>query len=166
MYTFENYGPTDTGNTIADFLLGHAYQYQQGSAIATDNLYFHQYSFYGQDSWKVGKRLTLNYGLRLDHEGQWYDNGAGFQVWDPYTYNNSANPPANTGILWHAIDKNIPQSGFKSPLFYLDPRLGVAYDVFGNGKTVLRGGFALFRYQLAFNSVQSPAEGPLWAFHF
>lgn len=161
LFTFNNGAPTSTGNTIADFLLGHATQYSQGSAIATDDLMFHQYSFYGQDSWKVSKRLTVNYGIRFDHLGQWYDSGAGLQIWDPYTYSNSLNPPPNTGIEWHAIDNAIPQSGYKSPLFYLDPRFGFAYDVFGNGKTVVRGGFALFRYQLAFNSVQSPAEGPL-----
>ncbi len=161
LFTFNNGSATSTGNTIADFLLGHATQYQQGSAIATDDLIYHQYSFYGQDSWKASKRLTVNYGIRLDHEGQWYDNGAGLQVWDPYKYSNSLTPPPNTGVEWHAIDSAIPQSGYKSPLFYLDPRVGFAYDVFGNGKTVLRGGFALFRYQLAFNSIQAPAEGPL-----
>ncbi len=159
-FTFNSYGGTSTGNTIADLLLGHASQYTQGSGSTIDTLYFNEYAFYGQDSWKATKRLTINYGLRLDHEGQWYDKRAGMAVWDPYTYNNGLNPPANTGITWHAINSLIPRSGFRSPLFYLDPRVGLAFDVFGNGKTVLRGGFAVFRYQLAQNSVQGPSELP------
>ncbi len=74
----------------------------------------------------------------------------------------AANPTAvNAGLLWHAIDKSIPTSGWKSPLFYYEPRVGVAYDLFGNGKTVLRGGFAIFHYQIAFNTVQTSSEIPL-----
>jgi len=159
-YAFETTGGTTTGNLYSDFLLGRAASYTQASAIPVDNLKFHQYSFYGQDSWKVMKQLTLNYGIRFDHIGQWYPDGPGVAVFNLAAYN--ANPTAvNAGLQWNAINSNVPLSGFKSPPFYYEPRIGVAYDVFGNGKTVVRGGFAIFRYQIAFNTVQSPSEIPL-----
>ena len=81
------------------------------------------------------------------------------QVWDPGSYVNGANAPANTGLLWHAIDSKIPLSGFVSPLFYYAPRLGLAYDIFGTGKTVFRGGFAVYRYQ-ATSETASAGNGP------
>ena len=42
-------------------------------------------------------------------------------------------------------------------IFY-EPRFGAAYDLFGNGKTVFRGGVGLYRYQLAYNSVSGAAS--------
>jgi hypothetical protein len=159
-YDFETYGPTTTGNVWADFLLGRADSYQQANAIPVDNLRFHQYSLYGQDSWKVSKRLTVNYGIRFDHIGQWYDNYGGIAIFNLAAY--EANPTAvNAGLQWNKIDSNIPTSGWKSPLFYYDPRAGFAYDVFGNGKTVVRAGFGIFRYQIAYNTIQVPSEQPL-----
>src|SRR5579875_2039220 len=159
-YDFETYGATSTGNVYADFLLGRAANYAQASAIPVDNLRFHQYSFYGQDSWKVSKRLTINYGLRLDHIGQWYDNYDGIAVFSLAAY--EANPTAvNAGLQWNKIDPNVPTSGWSSPAFYYDPRAGLAYDVFGNGKTVVRAGFGVFRYQIAYNTIQVPSEEPL-----
>ncbi|HEX4771705.1 MAG TPA: TonB-dependent receptor [Bryobacteraceae bacterium] len=158
-YDFETYGGTSTGNLYADLLLGRAANYAQASAIPVDNAKFHQYSVYGQDSWKATQRLTLNYGIRLDHIGQWYGPDAGIAVFDLASY--YANPTAvNAGLLWHANNDLIPRSGFKSPMFYFEPRIGVAYDLFGNGKTVLRGGYAIFRYQISFNTVQSASEVP------
>ena len=44
---------------------------------------YHQWSIWGQDSWKAAKSLTVNIGLRLDHVGQWYGTANGVQVWDP-----------------------------------------------------------------------------------
>jgi hypothetical protein len=142
-----------TNNVVADFELGKIANYQQASAIPVDDIKFHQWSVYAQDSFKAQKRLTLNYGLRFDHVGQWAGVPKGIQVWDQASYVNgtplSPITANNTGLLYHAIDGKIPLSGFKSPLFYYEPRIGVAYDVFGTGKTVVRGGFAVFHYQIS-----------------
>ena len=165
-YDFEPSGSTSTGNTYADFLLGHANNYQQANAIPVDNLKYHQYSIYGQDSWKATKRLTINYGIRADHIGQWFPG----QPFGTAVFNVAAflaNPNAtNAGLQWYATNDNIPISGFKSPKFYYEPRVGVAYDIFGDGKTVLRGGFAIFRYQIAYNTISGPAELPIGAFTY
>jgi hypothetical protein len=159
-YDFENYGGTTTGNVYADFLTGRAASYSQANAIPVDNLKFHQYSFYAQDSWKATKRLTINYGGRADHEGQWYPAtkfGAAVFNMEAFEQNPTA---TNAGLEWHSIDPAIPVSGYKSPAFYFEPRIGAAYDLFGDGKTVLRGGFAVFRYQIAYNLTSGPSELP------
>jgi len=150
------WGANDTGNVVADFLLGVNGNYQQQNIIPTFDIKFHQWSLYGQDSYKANRQLTLNYGLRLDHVGQWYGPPNGMAVWDPATYDNTAAAPANTGLVFHATNSNIPLSGLKSPLFYYEPRVGLAYDIFGTGKTVLRAGVAWFRYQFAVNDVGGP----------
>ncbi|MGH9437096.1 MAG: carboxypeptidase regulatory-like domain-containing protein [Terriglobia bacterium] len=156
---YETYGASTTGNLYADMLLGHAASYAQASAIPVDDLKYHQYSVYGQDTWKATKRLTLDYGIRLDHEGQWYDTYGGVPVFSLPNY--LADPTAvNAGLLWNAKDPNTPRSGFRSKLFYFDPRIGGAFDVFGNGKTVIRAGFGVFRYQIAYNTISPPSEIP------
>jgi hypothetical protein len=150
-----------SGNVVADFLLGNADYYQQQNIIPTNTIKDHQISVYVQDSFRANHQLTLNYGLRFDHVGQWYGPSNGMQVWDWSNYSNAASAPANTGLLWHSIASGIPVSGLKSPFIYYEPRIGLAYDIFGNGKTVLRSGVAWFRYQLAVNDVGGPVAGPL-----
>jgi hypothetical protein len=156
-----NWGAVSTGNTVADFLIGHMSNYTQPSQDVTNDIKMHQWSIYAQDSYKTNSQLTVSYGLRMDHVGQWYGPSNGSAVWNPATYTN--NPTvANPGLTWHALNSSIPLSGWVSPLFYYEPRVGIAYDVFGNGKTVIRGGFASFRYQVAVNDVGGPislAEG-------
>ncbi len=170
------WGPAGTGNVVADFLEGGSNGYQQVSSFPTNDLKFHQWSLYAQDSFKANRQLTLNYGLRFDHVGQWYGTPQGFQVWDPGSYVNGANNQPcptvggsstcpNTGLLWHAIDNKIPLSGLVSPLFYYEPRFGLAYDVFGTGKTVLRAGFAVFHYQIS-TQVADAATGPEGSFTY
>ena len=126
---------------------------QTKDAPVTDFKYY-QYSYYVNDQWKLSRRLTLTLGMRFDHMGNWYpSSGPGLAVWDQSKYNNTSSAGGWTGMTWNAIDKSIPVSGFKSrPLFY-EPRFGFAYDMFGDGKTVFRGGAGLYRYQLAYNSV-------------
>jgi Carboxypeptidase regulatory-like domain/TonB-dependent Receptor Plug Domain len=150
------WGANDPGNAVADFLLGANSNYQQQNIIPTFDIKFHQWSIYAQDSFKANRQLTLNYGLRFDHVGQWYGPSNGMAVWDPASYNNTASAPANTGVISHATSSRTPLSGLVSPLFYYEPRVGMAYDVFGTGKTVLRAGVAWFRYQFAVNDVGGP----------
>jgi Carboxypeptidase regulatory-like domain len=157
-----NWGSVSTGNTVADFLIGHIATYTQPSADITNDIKMHQWSIYGQDSYKANSQLTVSYGLRLDHMGQWYGPPNGMAVWDSGSYVNgtpsSPNTNPNTGILWHANTSSVPLSGWVSPMFYYEPRVGIAYDVFGNGKTVIRGGFASFRYQVSVNDVGGAAN--------
>ena len=138
---------------MADFLLGHAVSYTQTDAQPVQDITFHQYSLYGEDQWKIGKRLTANYGLRFDHQGQWYpENSPGFAVWDPSLYGDAARAPSFTGLTWHAKSHQIPVSAWTSRLFVPLPRVGVAYDLFGNGNTVLRGGYGLYLWQVSYNA--------------
>lgn len=164
-YWFETYGGTTTGNIYADLLTGRAQTYSQANAIPVDDMRFHQYSFYGQDSWRIKKNLTINYGLRADHIGQWYNpNGPGSAVFDVGKF--LSNPKAvNAGLEWHGIDSSIPQSGAPSKYMF-SPRGGFAYDVRGKGKIVLRGGFALFPYQLAYNTAAAPEELPFGVINY
>ncbi|HKR27348.1 MAG TPA: carboxypeptidase regulatory-like domain-containing protein [Acidobacteriaceae bacterium] len=160
-----NYG---TGNVVADFELGRVASYEQQSSDPTDTIKMNQWSAWAQDSWKANKQLTINYGLRLDHIGQWYGAPNGMQVWVPGTYVDSPTAPPNTGLSWHAKDSKIPLSGYKSPLFYADPRVGVIYDLFGTGKTVLRTGIGAYRYQISVNeaTTNNVADGPLGIINF
>ncbi len=147
-YSFETYDTNiSSGNLVADEMLGNIASYSQQNKPYLQAIKWHQWSIYGQDSWKAAKSLTVNIGLRLDHIGQWY--GTPFNVWNPATYVNStdANAYPNTGLSWNANDPSIPQSGFPSKLFQYSPRLGLAYDIFGNGKTVFRGGLGTYYYQ-------------------
>ena len=168
-----------TGNVVADFELGDVASYEQQNGDPTDTIKMNQWAVWAQDSWKANKQLTLNFGLRLDHVGQWYGEPAGQQVWAgpgggplssslPNQYVESSTAPANTGLVWHAVDSKVPLSGYKSPLFYPDPRIGLIYDLFGTGRTVFRAGFGSYRYQISVNEATSNnvADGPRGIINF
>jgi hypothetical protein len=154
---FANTGATASGNLMTDFLTGRVQSYQQAIGVGVYDLKYSQYSLYAQDQWKINRRLTLTYGVRMDHMGQWYPtSGQGLAVWDPASYNNTPAAGPWTGLKWHGMDSKIPMSGFPSKLFVPEPRVGVAFDLFGNGRTVIRGGFGVYRYQISYNSATNP----------
>jgi hypothetical protein len=151
---FETYGSQSTKNGAADFAMGRLTELYQESASPVQDVRYYQYSYYVNDQWKVNRRLTLTLGVRAEHLGNWVPTGnLGFAVWNPATYNNTSSAPGWTGLLWHGIDSSIPLSGLPSKAFFYEPRVGVAYDVFGTGNTVLRSGFGVFRYQATANNL-------------
>jgi hypothetical protein len=159
---FDPWGPTSTGNPLADWVTGRISGFSQDAAEAVQDEKYTQYSFFVNDQWKATRRLTLTGGLRFEHMGNWVPNDSeGVAVWDPATYNSSPKAPAWTGLEWHSIDPAIPLSGFPSKPFFIEPRFGFAYDIFGNGKTVFRGGAGEFRYQISYNSASAGYNQPL-----
>jgi len=165
-YDFETWGASSTYNATVDRLMARPQSYQELSSIPTADINQHQWSVWAQDSWKASRKLTINLGLRADHEGQWYDKIGGTQVWDSASYVNTSGAPANTGLLWHKLNSRIPESGWKSGLFFYDPRVGVAYDVRGTGRTVVRAGFGTYRYQVSSGDAAAAMAGPLGSFAY
>jgi len=144
-----------SGNNYADALMGIGMgsYYEQGlpppSQVAQNAA-----AFYVQDDWKVTRRLTIQYGLRFEHYARPYDaTGFGMAIFDPSKYSNDpADLDNNTGVFWNKMNSSIPISGSQSRFLFFSPRLGAAWDVFGTGKTVIRGGWGKYRY---YDSVQS-----------
>jgi len=165
-YDFETWGASSTYNITLDRMMMRPQTYSEQNSDVVPVITQHEWSLWAQDSWKATRKLTLNVGLRADHEGQWYDKIGGTQVWDQASYVNTPNPPADTGIKWHQIDSTIPNSGWASKLFFYNPRLGAAYDVFGTGKTVVRAGFGTYRYQVSSNDGSAAMNGPLGSFSY
>jgi len=161
---FDPWGPSNinTGNYLANLLTGRITGFSQDNGEATQDMKYRQISFFISDQWKATRRLTLTGGLRFEHMGNWVpSNHLGLAVWDPAAYNNNSSAPGWTGLEWHSIDPAIPLSGFPSRALFVEPRIGFAYDLFGNGKTVLRGGAGLYRYQLSYNSASAGYNQPL-----
>jgi outer membrane receptor protein involved in Fe transport len=133
-------------------------------SFARSNRY-NDWALYGQDTWKILPRLTLNLGVRYEVYGVQHNKdphldsnfvfGPGSTFFDKlrngrvFTVAQTANSPASpVGGLWNADYNNIA------------PRVGFAYDVFGDGKTSLRGGFGMFYERnfgnVTFNVIQNP----------
>jgi hypothetical protein len=92
----------------------------------------------------------VDYGLRFSHFGNWYDRqGVGFAVWNPALFNASLGANSGTGFDWHGQNSKVPLSGFNNRGILYAPRFGLAYDLFGSGKTILRGGWGQFYFHNA-----------------
>jgi len=123
------------------------------------NLRFNRFEFYAQDTWRPNSRLTVDYGLRYSLYPPITDVNNQLVTFDPSVYSAAAAPPfANaTGTLIDRTRGNlltgIIQGGVNSPygdgIYKLQknawqPRAGMAYDLSGNGNTILRSAFGIY----------------------
>ena len=144
---------TATQNMYADILMGVSMsdEYQQGPSTRA-KVEQKIGSFFAQDDWKLSRRLTVQYGMRFEHIGKPYEPEFGMATFIPAMYD--ANAAGDSGVADHATDGALPYSGAASRVLFYSPRLGAAWDIFGTGKTVLRGGWGSYR---AFDAFQSRA---------
>ncbi|HLH04528.1 MAG TPA: carboxypeptidase regulatory-like domain-containing protein [Bryobacteraceae bacterium] len=146
-FQFANWNQGSTGNAYADMLTGIITGYNESNYDYILPMHYTSVAFFGMDSWKVTRRFTLDYGLRFDHLGPWTeDNNVGAAVFIPSLYDPKSTAASLTGFTWHAKDSSIPNSGTGSRAFFYNPRFGFAWDIFGSGKTVVRGGVGWYRY--------------------
>jgi len=130
-----------TGNALADFLLG------MGSLTQNNGGYLRTHcqnpSLFVQDNWRLSRRFTANLGLRWEY----YPVQAGQNNTGTFVagVQSTRFPTAPLGLLTSG-DKGIPDGILHTPWNTFAPRVGFAYDVFGNGLASLRGAFGIFYF--------------------
>jgi hypothetical protein len=136
-----------TGSAMADFFLGRmgAFAQGMGSFVADRNI---SPSLFIQDTFKVSTRLTLVYGVRWEPSLPWHDLFHSAEGFSPLLYQEGVRstvfPNAPPGELFSG-DAGFPPDGRANSWNNFTPRVGFAYDPFGDGKTSIRGGAGMFQ---------------------
>ncbi|HUX45523.1 MAG TPA: carboxypeptidase-like regulatory domain-containing protein [Terracidiphilus sp.] len=176
-----------TGDSYIDFLLGLSTGYSQLQMQDIRHYVNQTVSAYANDNWHVSNRLSLQFGFRYDALPHAWERNNRLASFDPTQYQMAAAPlldPA-TGAFCTAIGGGCSAVSpglqtFEGAQFYLNgvtiagqngtprgmtrndyktfmPRVGFSYDLTGNGKTVLRGGFGTFYERMQGNDVYNIA---------
>jgi hypothetical protein len=164
-------GTCTQGDPLASALLGAFDSFGQSTARPLGKFRYNQLEFYGQDTWRITPRLTLDFGMRFAWIPPQYDANNQVALFDPAAYNpaNAVTIDPSSGNIITADGGNplngmkftkngqLPAGGWGSRGIMPEPRLGFAYDLLGNHKTILRGGFGMMHDRtqgnLIFNTV-------------
>ena len=152
-----NFQGTRTGNPIADFMVGAFENSTIEFGIADHSPSTVKHQAFIEDSYKVHPRLTLDYGLRYEPFIPFDQKGGRHTSWSPGVQSTVV-PDAPAGILFPG-DAGLPSRLTNSDLNNFAPRLGVAWDVSGDAKSVVRGGYGIF-YQQINGETTHAAEAP------
>ncbi len=143
-YSYTMPFPTGVAGDVEEILLGKADLADRSFGDTHRHIYQNSVGFYAQDDWKIKKNLTVSFGLRYEINGTMRDKN-----------NLEAEfvPGSPTGLLQvgHGINgiSNVDYQDF-------GPHAGFAWDVFGDGKTALRGGYSLTHDVANFGAFADP----------
>jgi Carboxypeptidase regulatory-like domain len=147
---FAPWTPGGTGSQLGDLLVGRPAEIFQGTRARDARFRMWNMDAFAQDSWKLRSNLTLEYGMRV---GYWTNNAElnGLGNWfDPGMYDPVAgaftDPPNDTQMngVRYAARGQAPLGVLPNRSPFALPRVNVAWDLHGNGVSVLRGGYGMF----------------------
>jgi hypothetical protein len=175
-----------TNDSAMDLLLGLAGSYTQFQSVPVRHYVNQTPSAYVMDNWHVTPRLTLQLGLRYDALPHAWERANQVANFNPATYLASETPAWNTdgtigsasqglvslnGVSYYlngiglAGQNSFPRGLVENDYNTLQPRVGFSEDLFGNGKTVIRGGLGSFYERLQGNDIYNAATNPPYAYN-
>ena len=162
--------PNDSGNQLANLLLGNYTQVSQTNGYFYGSFRFLGVEAFFQDSWKIARNLTVELGLRWAYMGPTNTYGKYLQnYFEPDQYDpaqavriNTTTPPLGSIIPGSGSPYNgmveegsngLPLGGVKHRFNNWSPRLGIAWDPFGDGKMSIRAGGGIFYERIRQNNI-------------
>lgn len=181
--------PYDSNHSFANALLGNFQNYSEATERVDGDWWFWNVEWYLQDNWRVNRRLTLDFGVRVYHLPPMEDLNRTLSSFTPELYDRAKAPslyipainpatgkrvakdpssgsfaPApmiglfvpnsgnySNGMRIGGVDPGAPPGLYEAPAVAWGPRIGFAYDVMGDAKTALRGGFGMFKDRMQGN---------------
>ena len=146
-----------TGDSLADFVLGQAFQYTENSAHIFGSSRFTNIGLYAQDQFRATSRLTLTMGLRWEFFEPEKDRDANYSFFMPSRFDPTKTPTVlpngqivpgteNFGNGIVVVGKDAPFGFAVTNTVYntFAPRVGFSYSLTNDNLTVLRGGYGYF----------------------
>jgi hypothetical protein len=146
--------------SFASFLFGQPVFFLQGGGDFTRGLRGQAFNLYAQDTYKVTRRLTVNYGLRYEVPSPYTEVKNRQNLWIP-GHQSTVFPTAPTGLLYPG-DNGVPGGLIPTQRTGFAPRVGLAWDVKANGQWLVTAAYGIF-YDPYYTGEGGPLQTPISA---